>query len=354
METDLQTAVLTRRADVEALRPEWEALAVRVGCGFAGRPSYALPWWDALGRGELAVSVARRAGRLVGVAPLHRRVLLGQPVVRWTGHGLGTVGELVCEDAEAATAVWEGLADRGEPLQLVHVRLDDPGTLALRRSPRWDVRLVVADRCAGVRLAPGSRAADLRSARSLKRLAQYRRALEREGRPFTVEVVDDLDGLHRRWPDIQAVAAEADRERDREDLCGSPFDRFTLPFLEQEARAGNLLVVGGLVGGRWVAHEVALRTGRRLDLWLSRFDPALAQVGLGHLLAERLVDLHVELEVDALDFGIGHNAYKAVWADTGYDVGSLVALPVGGHGGRTRARLATAELVGSWTRRLRR
>ncbi len=313
--------------DLAPLLEEWDALADRQSTGFASRPSYGLAWWRELGTGELALVTGRRDGRLVALAPLHRRTLLGQPVLRWLGHGLGTVGELLADDDEAARAVWDALAEQGCPLQLVHVRLDSRSTLALRRSEAWDVRLTVDDRCSGVPLPVGTVSSDLRGATSLKRLRRYRNALAREGRPFDVEVVDDLDGLHRWWPEVQRVAADADRGRDRTDLCGSPYDAFTLPFLEAEARAGRLLIVGGTVGGVWSAHEVGLRHGRRLDLWLSRFDPTLAQVGLGHLVAEAMVDRHDALGIDALDFGIGENAYKAAWTTTGYDVATLLAVP---------------------------
>lgn len=338
--------------ELDELLPAWDALARQHARGVAGRPSYALSWWYELGEGSLALVVAFRAGRLVAVAPLHRRVLLGQPVLRWLGHGLGTIGEVVAADEAAAAAVWDALADRGEPLQLTHVRLDDLGTLALRRSPRWSVRLVVDDRVPTLALPAGTTPSDLRSARSLKRLGNYRDALAREGRPFDVEVVTDVEALRSRWPDVQRVAADADRGRARQNLCAPPYDRFTLRFLEQEACAGGLLLVGGTVGDSWVAHEVGLRSGRRVDLWLSRFDPTLDRFALGHLVMRRLIERHDELTIEELDFGLGENAYKLAWTAGGYDVGTLTAAarrPV-----VTAGRLALARTAGALSRRMRR
>lgn len=334
------------------LVPEWDELARRCGQGFASRPSYALSWWEELGSGSLEIVTARRDGRLVAVAPLHRRTLLGQPVLRWLGHGLGTVGQLVAEDLVAAGAVWAALTAEGTPVQMTHVRLDDPATMALRRSGHSQVRLTVDERCPALPLPPGIRACDLRSARSLKRLAGYRSALIRQEGDFDVEIVSDVDDLDRRWPDISRLAADADRGRGRQNLCAPPFEGFTLHFLREEARAGALLVVGAVVSGRWVAHEIGLRTQRRLDLWLSRFDPRLDRFALGHLVTERMVDLHDDLGVDLLDMGIGENAYKQAWTTTAYDVGTLVTAPRRLE--LTLARVGAAQRVGELRRRVRR
>lgn len=349
----IEVRTVTRRGvELDRLVPQWDVLARRCGQGYSCRPSYGLSWWGALGRGDLHVVTAYRNDELVAVAPLHRRSLLGQPVLRWFGHGLGTVGRIVTEDLAAAGAVWSVLAAERVPLQLTHVRLDDPATMALRRSAHTEVQLTVDDLCPVLPLPPGLRARDLRSGRSLKRLAGYRKALAREQGPVDVEVVTDVDDLLRRWPDIVRVAGDADRDRGRQNLCAPPYDGFTLAFLEKEARAGALLVLGLTVGGRWVAHEIALRTKGRLDLWLSRLDPGLERFPLGHLLAEWLVDHHDELDVEVLDMGLGENAYKLAWTTSAYDVGTLLSAPSGMTG--LRARLSVAQQAGEIRRRARR
>ena len=42
-----RVAVVTRSADLQALRPEWDSLVDTAGAGFAARPSYGLSWWPA-------------------------------------------------------------------------------------------------------------------------------------------------------------------------------------------------------------------------------------------------------------------------------------------------------------------
>jgi len=345
--------VFTERGPrLDALLPEWERLAVEHGSSFVSRPAYGLSWFDHLGKGQLHVATLRRDGVLVALAPLHRRILLGQPVLRWLGHGLGTVGEVLSCDGQAAHELWTTLAERGTALQLTHVRPDATAILALRRHPAYRTHLQVTDRCPVLTLAPGVRAGQLRGKETLKRLAKYRGALQREGRPFSVEVVEDAAGLCRRWPEIVAVAAAADAGRDRQNLCGPPYDGFTRSVLEAEAVAGRLLVIGALVGDRWVAHRIGLRAGPTSEQWLTRFEPAMTKYSPGHLLMEWIVDNHEQLGVGRVDLLLGESSIKLLWTQQGYDVALLTAAPSGL--GRVRTAATLVEFLGATARRVRR
>lgn len=346
----------TTGPEVDELVPRWEELADALAAGFASRPSYALAWRQHLGSGSLHVVTAERGDELVAVAPLHRRTLLGQLVLRWLGHGLGTVGSLLADD-DVAAQLWQSLAAGGLPLQLTHVRPGDRGTLALRRSAHWRCRVVLDDRCPVRPLPSGTRASDLRGHQAIRRLAKTRRALDRQDRSFAIRVVTDVQGLREVWPQVQAVAESADRDRDRDNLCGPPYDGFALDFLLREAESGNLLIIGGTLGGRWVAHEVALRSGTTLALWLSRFEPEVGTFGVGHLVMHDLVNCADALGIDSIDFGIGENGYKASWTDEGYDIASVTAFPVpfapAAAPRVVQARLDLAGLAGTTARRLR-
>ncbi|WP_323792709.1 hypothetical protein, partial [Nocardioides sp.] len=95
----------------EALAPEWDALADACEAGPFARPLFALTWWRTLGTGELRVVTVRQDGELVALAPLHRRRVGPLQVVRWLGHGLGTVAEaLVRPDRPGADAALWGAA----------------------------------------------------------------------------------------------------------------------------------------------------------------------------------------------------------------------------------------------------
>jgi len=344
--------VFTERGPrLDALLPDWERLAAEHGSSFVSRPAYGLSWFDHLGKGQLHVATLRRDRVLVALAPLHRRTPLGQPVLRWLGHGLGTVGEVLTCDGQAAHELWTALAERGCALQLTHVRPDATAILALRRHPAYRTHLEVTDRCPVLTLPPGVNARQLRGRETLKRLAKYRGALQREGRPFSVEVVNDVAGLRRRWPEIVAVAAAADAGRDRENLCAPPYAGFTYAVLEAEATAGRLLIVGGLAGGRWVAHDIGLRNGRTWHKWLTRFEPGMTKFSVGHLMMEWMVDNHDSWGVDTLDQLLGENAIKLLWTQQGYDVALLTAAP--SRLGRVRTAVGLVEFLGATARRVR-
>src|SRR5690606_26996289 len=67
----LEVTEVTSGRELEALRPEWDALWQR--CPDATpfqSPDWLLAWWNHLGRGELLALILHHRGRLVGMAPL--------------------------------------------------------------------------------------------------------------------------------------------------------------------------------------------------------------------------------------------------------------------------------------------
>ncbi len=336
----------------EALVPEWSDLVRRVGARVAARPSYALNWHPTLGRGRLAVCTVRRGGRLVAVAPLHLRNRLGVATLRFPGHGLGTIGTFAATDGDALGALVDGIATSGRSLQLTHVEVEDPLVDALRRSPLWDVDLEVDEQGLTIDLSAGDGAATLRGRRTLKTLRRLERGLANAGTPTEVEVIRDPEHFERRWDDIVAVAAAADEHTDRDNFCGPPFASFTRPLLEAEARAGNLLVVGLVVGRRWCAHEIMFHTGGVAEMWMARFHPDVRRHQPGQLLHRWLADHHDELGIDRFDFMVGTSEFKSHWANGGYRLGTVVATPARYRAARGMIELA--ERGSDWVRPARR
>jgi len=250
-------------------------------------------------------------------------------VLRLLGHGLGTIGEVLAADAAAAASLWDAVADEAATVQLKHVRPSDTAILALRRHPRWHQHIEIDDRCPLLHLPPGTTAREIRGVRTLRRLASYRTGLDRAGTPFRVEVVDDAEGLNKRWPDMVRVAALADAESGRLNLLAPPWQAFTRTLLEREAANGTLLVFGGMVGERWMAHEIGFRHGSSTVHWVSRYEPTLAARSPGHLVREWVVDHHDELGIDTLDGLLGVNSFKLSWANDGYDVATVTAATAG-------------------------
>ncbi|MGW0017463.1 GNAT family N-acetyltransferase [Rhodococcus sp. NPDC003382] len=323
------TFAIHDESTIETILDDWHDLTTRIPHRVATRPSYALTWFRALGRGRLAVCAVRRHGRLVAVAPLHSRSRLGVRAYRVLGHGLATIGGVLAEDDDALNELVEALATRRIPLQLTHLESTDPLIVALRRSNCWHVDAYIDDHCLTIDLEPGQTAAALRGKKTLKALRRIERSLEKAGTPASVEVVTEPADLARRWPDIAGVAARADADSGRVDFCAPPIAAFTRPFLEAEARAGSLLVAGLIVGDRWVAHEIMFRTGSTAEMWMARFDPGVAHLRPGHLLHRWLADHHDDLGITRFDYLLGTSEFKSRWANGGYDAVTVTATPRG-------------------------
>ena len=145
----LQVEVLD---DIERARPvvaDWNDLGEELGASPFALPAFALAWWEHLGRGRLWIATVRDgSGRLVGLAPFHVRRLGGLDVVRWLGHGLGAVSELLVRPTkgDVAACIWSTLADRRRcAIHLIEYRHAGAGLAQLRRAEAWDVRAVLAD-----------------------------------------------------------------------------------------------------------------------------------------------------------------------------------------------------------------
>lgn len=327
---DAAGTVFTLHREVdENLLAQWWDLAERRSTRFSSRPSYALTWFRTLGKGRLTVATVHRDGRLVALLPLHARTRLGVTVHRLTGHGLGTVGEALAEDAAALSALVEGLHERRILLALTHLPADSPLVQALLDHGGWTVNHELDDVCPVTDLPPGTTARDLRGGRSLKRLRSARSKTGREEGEVTFGLAETPEELARVWPEIVRVAAaaeEAEKEA-RLNLTAGAHGEFTRAFLDAEAGRGRLRIVLLRVGGRLVAFDVLLRSGGTAEGWLTRFDPRYRPLSVGHQLIERTVNDSGPAGITAMDHMIGESEYKDPWATRVYRVGTVTAAP---------------------------
>lgn len=301
--------------ELDELLPEWDALALRVGAGFAARPAFALDWWASLGRGRLAVTTARRDGLLVAVAPLHRRHVAGRSVLRWLGHGEALLGELVAAEPHEAKAVWRELVNGGAPLQLARTRL--AGLLELRRlhaeqgCGRLRMPVVAHSRLLGpadrpVAGSPGARPT---------------------APPAEVELLTGADGVRARSREMRRLSQSSTTRAALESTL-----------IETALRTGDLAVVGAVVDGRWVAHLTLLRRGRSFEVWSLCAHRAVDRLAVGDLLVRAVLDRCAELGVDGVDLGLGGAELEAAWPGEGYDVVTLLRAP--GHAAVAARRIA--------------
>lgn len=116
---------------VEAIEPEWEELAARVGASPFAQPGWISLWWSVFGRGELKIVAGRRKGRLSCVFPLYQR--LG--IVRSTGNDHTPVYSVLAEGPEAAAELSAALFSRLKRHVLLYsLDATDESTIELHRA----------------------------------------------------------------------------------------------------------------------------------------------------------------------------------------------------------------------------
>ena len=327
----LHVEVIETMEAAEAIAPSWDALAAASGATFSSRPAYGIAWYRHLGKGRLSVVTAHRGERLVAVGALHLRSVAGVEVVRWLGHGLGTVGELVVDrgDREAATAVWEAVTGPRRVLDLVEYRHGGEGLAALRRSADWDTHLVVHDLCPVVGLTGVQSIEELHRQALRKMLGRARRRLDNELSALCSTAVTGRAELDEILPEVTTLYARAEAANARLDLMASPWRAFTVELLRASAEAGRLVIMTGRIQGRLVCFDIGFIDGRRLSVWAGRFDPDLRRFSLGHLNLDAMLRWAIDHEMSVVDLLIGDTEYKRRWATSSYDTVAVVAATPG-------------------------
>lgn len=339
-------------AQLEHLSEEWEQLASELSAGPFSMPAVAVPWWKHLGRGHLLVVVVRDgSGRLVGLAPLHERRIGGLEIVRWLGHGMGTVGQLLVRpgSSEVAEQVWAHLAtSRRRVLQLVEYRYGGAGLDALRRSTAWTSHIELRDACPYIDLTGRATATDLLAEPGRRKLRQNMARVDRQlaelAEPLTIEVHTTPAAIEAVIADVTAIHDAAEAAHPRLHFLSEPYRDFTLDVLRGASRRGQLVAVVLRLGDRPVAFHVAIVTGRVASAWLARYDPVAADVAPGHVMLRAVVDWAAGLGLDGVDLQLGDDPYKLRWSSGTYDTLGVTAaqpsvLPM------ARSALATVDVL---------
>ena len=307
-----------------ALVEEWDELAEACHAGPFSRPTYALSWWRHLGSGRLLVATVREDGRLVALAPLHERRLGPLWLVRWLGHGLGTVAEALVRPGheQAAEQLWASIAAPRRVLQLLECRSGSPALAALETdTPRRRTRTTVRDLCPVVAL-PADRTPflDGPERRRLRRtLSVARRRVEEAGLRHHVTVVDDGDAFEAALPVITSVFDAAEAERSRQHLLREPWGDFTRGYLREAIARGEGLAFVGHLDDRPVSFDLVLVADGALHSWITRFDPDVASYSPGHLLRAASIEHAVASGYDRFDLLLGDGVHKRLWSTDTYD-----------------------------------
>ena len=313
--------VLTSLDEAEKVAGAWANLADTTTARAFTHPSWCLPWWRELGRGQLLVVTVERGGDLVALAPLHVRRYPGLQVARFLGHGLGAVSEVLVapghEDAEEE--LWAGVRDGGRrQLDLVEYR-DGGGGLSGVDAGGPIATVEPRDVCSVVPLAGTPEAWWSTAHKELRRI--FRRAerqLAEAGVEHRTEIVTEPERVREVLPELIAVHDAAEAANPRQHLLAPPWVAFTTSLLHHAATAGRLRLLVGRADGQASSFMLLLAGGGAHAMWLNRFDPAFARFSPGHLTLRAALEDGFETGAHELDLLIGPNRYKNLWATETY------------------------------------
>jgi CelD/BcsL family acetyltransferase involved in cellulose biosynthesis len=309
---------VTTAAALQALAPEWQALAAACAATPFQSPQWLLPWWQHVGRGELASVAVRSAagGELVGLAPLYLFEGDGSGLRKLFPIGIATtdvLDVLVRPGWQAAVlaTVWDQLqawAGLWDVLEFPQLR---PGAalLGLQAPAGWRIERVPGEPNP-VLSGPVSRsmAQNLRTART--------RAARTGRLEFARVEAGGLDGfldrlvhLHgRRWS-----------ERGEAGVLDAPpvqaWHRAAMPQLQQAGllRAWELRLDGTCLAAMYALADAPGAGHRRAYYYIGGFDPAHAALSPGTLLIGHAIEAARAEGLSAFDFLRGAEPYKYRW-----------------------------------------
>ena len=322
---------ISRLDDAASLHDAWVELADACGAGPFARPLFALTWWRHLGQGSLMVVAVHDGDQLVALAPLHQRRIGPVQVVRWLGHGLGTVAEALVRPGhdDAGELLWATAAARGRVLDLIECRdlgpLPGQGPITGRRA----VALQERDVCPVIDVHGDAEAhlADPACKRVRRTVRVARRRLAEAGHTFGVRVAHDPATLEALLPDVRRVFDVAEADRPRQHLLDGEWAAFTSAIIHDGVATGGVLVLVAYVDDVAAAFDIVLLTPGTMSSWIGRFDPALAAFSPGHLLQCAGLDWADAHGYTTIDLLLGDSFYKRLWAGRSYQTLELLSGP---------------------------
>ena len=317
------TRVVASPEEAGALAPEWDELARRCAATPFATPLLSLAWWQHLGQGDLRVVVVRDAdGRLVGLGPLHERRVGPIKVVRWLGHGLGTVAEALVhpDHPHAADVLWRSAAAGGRVLDLIECRESGPLPTADAFPRRRPPSVVERDLCPVIDVRGDSdvhlQGSDNRRIRRTVTVA--RRRLEEAGKTFRVVVAHDRETLASLWPAVHTIFDAAEAHQPRQHLLQGAWGAFHTAVVEDGVATGAVMLQVAFIDDDPVAFEIVLLTEGTMWSWVKRFEPVSADFTPGHLLQCAGLDHASAHGYTTFDLLLGDGVHKQMWATRSY------------------------------------
>lgn len=314
----LSVDVLASAAELEAIGGEWRSLWMRSPRATPFQsPDWLLPWWRRLGGGELRALAVRADDRLAGLFPLF--VWTGGGVRQLTplGNGISDqVDVLAAAGAEraVAAAIVAHLAARDDWDTADFRDLPDHSPLLAARLPDAIAATVEDGEPSPVLPVPPGAAVESIVPRALaKKLAYYRRRLERE---FAVELqsADDDASAGELFDALVRLHGARWAERGEPGVLGHPA---TIAFHREVIaafRASGILRLYGLrLNGEIAAVWYGFAAKRRTYYYLGGFDPGLDRYSPGTVIIGHALERAAAEGARELGFLRGREAYKYAW-----------------------------------------
>lgn len=297
---------------VEALRPEWAALWARCDATPFQHPAWLLPWARTHAQDRVAAVTLRDGRALAGVLPL----FTWDGAVHLAGAGPSDyASDLFAEGADAGEALAAIVAfaeDEGlGRVEAPQLRSGSPLLEAVTPAG-WDSATEAGEVCP---IAPlrGTGGLDGVPAHWRRKLAYAHRKVDRAG-AYAVETAT-AETLADLWSALEA--AHAARWAARGEEGGVLSDGLLLRFLREAAAellsAGVLRLHGLRLEGRIVAALLAMSDGRRVHGYMTGFDPALGNLGLGSILIGHTMTAAAAEGCTEMHFLRGQEPYKYTW-----------------------------------------
>jgi CelD/BcsL family acetyltransferase involved in cellulose biosynthesis len=314
LRTRMEVATFNDPAALDALEPEWDALADAAGAPCWWRAGWVRAWTRSFGRGRLNLITLRRDGELAAIVPLER---LGSELRSTTNYHTPSFG-LLARDEQSRRDLAEALLNLGArrlsigflPASQPSLAVLDSAAVAVGR--RRNTR--VLERCPYV-IPDGDFAGYLAKRRGhlARELRRRERRLRARG-DFTFEVLegsDDLPRLIRQGFAVEAASWKGDRGSA---VASSGATRTFYDTIGQWLSARGALRLAFLrLDGEAFAFDFAIEEGGVHSLLKTGYDPAFRAEGPGMLLRAKMLERAFSLGLRRYDFLGFDDPWKRAW-----------------------------------------
>jgi CelD/BcsL family acetyltransferase involved in cellulose biosynthesis len=294
----------------------WDELADELGASPFLRPGWIERWWRAFGAGTLELVVARRHGRLVGVAPMWRH----RSLLRTASNAHSLEAGFLAVDPTVERALSRTVLQRTTTrLSLVLADAHLPGLAACRAQARhagMPVIETVLERSPWIDATASWDVYESGLSKNFRKdLARRRRRLSEAGH-VELRTVDGTAGVDTAVQEF--LAAESANWKGREGTavaCRPDTLAFYTDVARWAAERGWLRIRTLRLDDRPMAVEYVLTAGGTLHSLKSGYDEAFASYSPGMLLFHAIVrDAFEDPTVGRIDLGGADEPYKLRWA----------------------------------------